>query len=194
MGPQGTLQESRKSSAKKPPRNNKEAARKLTSTKICIREKQARHRSNQCPRQATITGTVHFTSVFWAGTVVFERQLRQRCLIARIKTKRTRFPSQHVLDTCEAFASKPRECLNQDRRMHFQTTLTQLRWVHPMLLVIAALTTEEEPSDPRSLDTCLRILHVPQAIFIRLVQRNQNVVWSIWPQRDAHQLLERCLT
>ena len=51
-------------SKKKPPRNNKEAARKLTSTKICIREKQARHRSNQCPRQATITGTVHFTSVF----------------------------------------------------------------------------------------------------------------------------------
>ena len=176
MGPQGTLQESRKSSAKKPPRNNKEAARKLTSTKICIREKQARHRSNQCPRQATITGTVHFTSVFWAGTVVFETTTATTMFDSTDQDKANTFSLSTRSGHMRSFRVKASRML-EPRPAH--AMVTQLRWLHPMLLVIAALTTEEEPSDPRSLDTCLRILYVPQAIFIRLVQRNQNVVWSI---------------
>ena len=40
--------------------NSKEAAREL---QISAKAKQPRHRSSKCPRQATINGGVHFTSV-----------------------------------------------------------------------------------------------------------------------------------
>ena len=43
------------------------------------------------------------------------------CLIARIKTTRTRFLSQQVLDIV-------RRCLRQSWRMHFDGTLTQRCW------------------------------------------------------------------
>ena len=65
-------QRSRKSSARKPQRNNKEASRKLHSQKYPQEKKQARHRSHKCPRHATITGGVHFTNVVKVGTVRFE--------------------------------------------------------------------------------------------------------------------------
>ena len=134
LGPQGRGKNAARGQQKKKATEEQQGiAREPQSTNKFAREQQARHRSNKCPRQARIIGRVHFTRVVWASTVRFETTTAT----SDVRWHGSR-QSEHVFHL-STFLTHVRPCMKHRWRMHFHRTLTQLRWLHPMLVVIAAL-------------------------------------------------------